>query len=61
MPLHLQPAFKKLQHGVGSFPVAERLARTILSLPVFPELADDEVRFICSEVNAAVSEGLAVI
>ena len=38
-PIHLQPAFAHLGLGPGSFPVAERAAGEILSLPMYPELA----------------------
>jgi dTDP-4-amino-4,6-dideoxygalactose transaminase len=42
-PLHLLPAFQSLGHRPGDFPVAETLAREALSLPMYPELRDDEV------------------
>lgn len=38
IPLHLQPAFAALGHGPGSFPVAERAAERVLSLPLHPFL-----------------------
>src|SRR5581483_1958756 len=37
-PIHLQEAYASLGLGVGSFPVTERCAGEILSLPMFPEL-----------------------
>jgi dTDP-4-amino-4,6-dideoxygalactose transaminase len=48
LPLHLQPAYRHLGHGVGDFPVAERLAQECLSLPMFPELDQNEIDRICN-------------
>lgn len=45
-PPHLQPAFAYLGFQEGSFPVAERLARTCVSLPIGPELTDDEISYV---------------
>lgn len=54
-PAHLQPAFRGLGYEVGSFPVAERAAGRVLSLPMHPYLtAEDQVR-ICDAVRRAVS------
>lgn len=52
IPLHLQPAAKSLGYGAGDFPVAEKLARSILSLPCYPELSDAEVDFVIESVLA---------
>lgn len=38
VPVHLQPAYTRLGYGPGSLPVTERAARTILSLPMYPDL-----------------------
>jgi dTDP-4-amino-4,6-dideoxygalactose transaminase len=43
LPLHLQNAYRHLGLGRGAFPVVERAAQTILSLPMFPELTDGQV------------------
>lgn len=40
IPLHLQPVYKDLGYQTSQFPVAERLANEVLSLPMFPELSD---------------------
>ncbi len=50
-PIHLQPAYRDLGYHRGSFPVAERLAREILSLPLYPELGMDEMQTIIQAVN----------
>lgn len=43
LPLHLQKALDFLGYKKGDFPVAETVSREILSLPIYPELPDDEV------------------
>ena len=52
VPLHLQPAYKYLGLGEGTFPEAERISNRILSLPMFPELNDDQI----SRVVKAIEE-----
>jgi dTDP-4-amino-4,6-dideoxygalactose transaminase len=46
IPLHLQPAFKFLGHKKGDLPVAEKAASTILSLPIFPELSEEQIEHV---------------
>jgi len=51
VPLHLQGCFSALGYGKGSFPVAERVAETCLSLPIFAELTDSQVALVVDAVN----------
>ncbi|MCS6819931.1 MAG: DegT/DnrJ/EryC1/StrS family aminotransferase, partial [Chitinophagales bacterium] len=44
--LPFTPAFAYLKHSAADFPVAAQLAREVLSLPVFPELSDNEAEEI---------------
>jgi len=46
IPLHLQPAYAYLGYPVGSFPVAERVAKKILSLPLYPEISDEQQVYV---------------
>lgn len=55
IPLHLQPAYSKLGYQTGDFPVAERVAKEIVSLPMFPELKRDEIEEIGSEIRKHTS------
>lgn len=52
VPVHLQPACAGLAYVAGDFPVAERLARTSLSLPMYPELTEDQIDRVCDSVRA---------
>ena len=53
--LHLQPVFADLGYKVGDLPVSERVTEEVLSLPIFPELREDEV----AAVGAALCEAVA--
>lgn len=51
IPLHRQPCFAGLGYDVGAFPVAESIADTCLSLPVFPELTEAQVDYVIETIN----------
>jgi dTDP-4-amino-4,6-dideoxygalactose transaminase len=52
VPCHLQLAYAPYGRGPGSLPVAERAAAEIISLPMYPELTDDEVDQVISAVTS---------
>jgi dTDP-4-amino-4,6-dideoxygalactose transaminase len=51
LPLHLQPAFLKLGYHPGDLPVAERIGREELSLPIGPFMSDAQVERVCEVVR----------
>lgn len=51
VPIHLQEAYRHLGYGSGDFPRAERLCAEVVSLPLYPELTDDEVAWVIDCVN----------
>jgi dTDP-4-amino-4,6-dideoxygalactose transaminase len=51
-PIHLQPCYAHLNKGPGSFPVAERLANTMLSLPMFAGMTDEEFKTLVSVIKS---------
>jgi dTDP-4-amino-4,6-dideoxygalactose transaminase len=55
VPLHLQKAYEGLGYKAGDFPVTERVAKEILSLPMYPGLELDQLRQIVEQVDAFVS------
>jgi dTDP-4-amino-4,6-dideoxygalactose transaminase len=51
LPVHLQRPYAQYGGGAGSLPVTERLAREVLSLPMYPELSDDSVDYVCQALR----------
>lgn len=54
IPAHLQPAFQDLGHGKGNFPIAEKTAERVLSLPMHPYLKAEDQDKICDALERAV-------
>jgi len=50
-PLHLQPCFAGLGYVPGEFPEAERACEQVLSLPIYPELTDDQQQTVIAAVR----------
>jgi dTDP-4-amino-4,6-dideoxygalactose transaminase len=53
VPLHLQKVYAALGHKRGDFPVSERLAERCLSLPMYPELTDEQIQAVTNALRAA--------
>jgi dTDP-4-amino-4,6-dideoxygalactose transaminase len=51
LPLHFQPAYSRLGLGPGTFPEAEAAAREVLSLPMFPDLTNDQIDYVCDSIG----------
>lgn len=52
VPLHLQKAYKGYGYKQGDYPVAEKLAEEVLSLPMHTELEEDQIRFITEQIKS---------
>ena len=55
VPIHLQAAYRPLGFGEGSFPVTEAAAKRVLSLPLYPEMAEADVRRVVGAVSELVT------
>ena len=51
IPVHLQEAYKFLGLGRGSLPNTEKIADEIVSLPLYPELGNEEIKKIAELIN----------
>lgn len=51
IPCHRQKAYEHLQLPEGSFPVAESTAKKILSLPMYPELTEEKIQYVCDHIQ----------
>lgn len=55
LPLHLQTCFKDLGYRQGDLPETERACHEVLALPVYPELSEEQVKYVAEQVLAAVA------
>ena len=54
VPLHLQAAYKDLGLGIGSMPITEQVALDVLSLPMYPELTEAQIKTVAEAVKKAL-------
>ncbi|MBV8067600.1 MAG: DegT/DnrJ/EryC1/StrS family aminotransferase, partial [Candidatus Eremiobacteraeota bacterium] len=55
IPIHLQPAYAELNLGAGSYPRTEAAAHRVLSLPMFPELTDEQIERVVDTLASSRS------
>jgi len=53
LPLHMQDVYKDLAYSQGDFPESEKAASSVISLPIYPELKKEEIKFICDKIKDA--------
>jgi dTDP-4-amino-4,6-dideoxygalactose transaminase len=56
VPLHLTDAYRSLGYKAGDFPVAERCANEFISLPMYPELTEEQIQYVASEIKNYLSQ-----
>lgn len=61
VPLHLQRAYGNLGYNKGAFPVSEKVASEILSLPMYPQLHVEQIRRVAREVVKCLSPRVATL
>ena len=54
VPIHLQRAYAN--KNLGNFPVAERTAEELISLPMFPELTREQITYVSEEIKKQVGK-----
>lgn len=58
VPIHLQPVGRDLGYNPGDLPNTERLASEILSLPIYLSLTDDDVKYVCDQIQEFFQQGV---
>ena len=56
IPLHLQIVHKNLGYKLGEFPITEQYSKEILSLPMFPELKETEIRYVAEKIKEFINK-----
>lgn len=55
IPLHLQKAYEELGYRKGDFPISEKIASEILSIPMFPHMTTEQIDSVCDVLRKSVT------
>ena len=59
IPLHLQKCAESFNYKKGDIPNAERLANSMISLPIYPTMTNEEMNHVCFAINTVIAEAKA--
>ncbi len=51
IPIHLLPAYVYLELGNGSFPITEKVSNEVLSIPIYPEMTEEEIKYVAESLH----------
>ena len=54
IPIHIQPAYKKLGYSINTFPITEKICSQVLSLPIFPEITNDQQDYVIKSIKQLI-------
>lgn len=57
VPLHLQEVYKNLRYKEGNFPVAEKICKQVLCLPIYPHIKREQIEYVCEKLKGLVTNG----
>jgi dTDP-3-amino-3,4,6-trideoxy-alpha-D-glucose transaminase len=57
VPPHLSPAYQEMGHKSGTFPITEKIADTVLSIPMSPQLSLEDGSYIIEKIRAFCLKG----
>ena len=53
--LHLQKGYRPLGYKKGDFPIAEKVAKEVISIPMYPHLTEDKISYVCRGIKESLS------
>lgn len=58
LPVHLQKAFQDLGHKAGAFPVSEKATQSVVSIPMYPELTQEQLSLVAAAISETRQAGI---